>query len=249
MWPLYTERRAVSDLYLDAFRTYERDTADAFEVIRRARIRLRGAIEQIPAENGVEAAAFVDGADPSEPNGAEAKVNAAAHPSDTPGPGRSGPREQGSHGRAARPAPSSPGSESMGTSAPASFPCDQCERTFATASARGIHRARMHQRTPSASREGIPHRDVTPPPLRLHTSAADNARSGSAATRARGPYPCPKCGREFPLPQNVAIHVKTCSGKKDPREIDEDCPRGCGRHFRWEPSLTSHARNCDGKAR
>lgn len=148
-----------------------------------------------------------------------------------PGSARDGRRERSRHGRRAPAAeavaPSAPSSDPVGTPTPASHACT-CERTFTSAHALRIHRARSH---------GEP------------SERPDNTASRAARRQARDDQAARAAAAEAALlRQEQSAAPRPLGADIDRRNIDELCPRGCGQRFRWEPSLLSHIRSCKGPA-
>lgn len=193
----------MSDLYLAALRDYERDTANAFEVIRRARARLRTRLDEIPADAGIEAAAFTDRADPTEPNGAELVVA-----NESPAPSYKPVREQGAGGAKRRTA-----APSVIPPAPTTLACDQCDRSFTKANALAIHRGRAHKAGAVRGTDAGPSRPEsagsTPAPrsTALTPLGADVDKREIDETCPRG------CGRIFRWEPSLMSHIRSCDGK------------------------------------
>jgi hypothetical protein len=177
----------VSDPFLVALREYELAIAAPTELMRRAKARLR---EQLRAlldkpldEDDRLGALFANGADPTEPDGAQYAVEAAL-----------------AHAEVAQEAE------------PVLAPAEASAAAYPPADGGSSPPLRSIFDPPSGG-------EAHPEPVVASVAPAP-APAGpvavSDAVRAKGPYPCPDCGREFPLPQNVGRHRKYAHAAPSP---------------------------------
>ena len=225
----------IRDVYLEALREYEREVAPAYEVIRRARARLRDRVVDplVDSIDTIEDPFWAGIADPTEPNGAEFAVEGAV---DQP--------------------PADPGQSGVSSEAPVSGPDDppavsteetvavRCECGYQAASPHGlrIHRARSHKKATTSKHPSVPARERRDAKAAASISARDRMRTTE--------QPAQGVPAEAPAePETDGTPAPASTAVGDPREIDEACGRGCGRRFRWSPALVNHERSCDGVAK
>jgi hypothetical protein len=187
----------MNDPYLDALREYETAIAPAHETIRRARERLWAALDVIHEEPDVRIEqAFLQHADPTEPNGAEFalaipqpgqdSVALVATPEiGTPAPAPpSGPAAARASADRREDVSRPPVS---GSPVPA-FACPHCARSFDTDHKRRIHLGRMHKG------------QAKPPRAELHVSTSE------PPLPIQRPHSCHRCSERFATRVELEAH-------------------------------------------